>query len=139
MGTMEKAGRKTKYSAKMLEVLRSRAKDGPLNYFICCELARTDLFARHGITARQLSAKVRNLGLPYTRRRDLTKNGDRILFKQDIVKEIEARLQTGKLPSLVKAEKGHLLRLHERIEAELGEDEAFSSRVPRSGEVDTAL
>lgn len=120
-GTMVSKGRTPKYSPAMIDILVTRAQQGPLNYFICCELARMDMFRRVGVTARQLSAKVRNLGLPYTRRRELTKNGERILFKQDIVKEIEARLETGDIGSLVKAEKGHLLKLHEQIEVALGD------------------
>jgi hypothetical protein len=118
---MANKGRTPKYSLAMIDALVSRAQPGPLNYFICCELARMDMFRGAGVTARQLSAKVRDLGLPYTPRRELTKNGERILFKQDIVKEIEARLETGDIGSLVKAEKGHLLKLHEQIEVALGD------------------
>lgn len=101
----------------MLQILRDGAAEGPLNYFICRDLASRVIFTKQGITARQLSAKVRDRGLAYTRRRELTKNGTHIRFKQDIVSDIARLLDLDYIGSLVKAEKGHLLAIHAAVEA----------------------
>jgi hypothetical protein len=102
-----------KYTEAMENALREATVNGPLDLTACKELAETPLF--DGTSARSIVAKVRSMGLPYAKVERMTKTGEAVLKKDEIVQEIETALGMEGLDSLAKSEKPALRALAARI------------------------
>lgn len=106
----------SKYSEAMVAAIEAAAKQaGALNLDLCVELAATPMFEDAGITARGIIAKARTMGLPYQKVKRLTKTGQPVIRKDEIVVKIEERLGVSGLDSLGKAEKPALLKLYSAL------------------------
>jgi hypothetical protein len=106
----------SKYSDAMVAAIEAAAKQaGALNLDLCVELAATPMFEDAGITARGIIAKARTMGLPYQKVKRLTKTGQPVIRKDEIVVKIEDRLGVNGLDSLSKAEKPALLKLYSAL------------------------
>ena len=102
----------SKYSDAMVAAIEAAASQaGSLNLQICNSLASEPLFADAGITARGIVAKARTMGLPYNKQKRLTKTGQPVIRKDEIVVKIETVLGVEGLDSLSKAEKPALHKL----------------------------
>ncbi len=88
----------SKYSAAQEQRIRDF---GPLNQ-AAAEALAVEFGA--GFTARSVIAKINRMGLPYERKGKVTKSGDPVEHKDDLVKEI-ATFVTGNLDGLEKAPK----------------------------------
>jgi hypothetical protein len=107
---------KTKYTPEMVAALIEAAeKHGELNLARCHEIASLPLFADAGITPRGVIAKVRTMGLPYVKKARLSKTGQPVMRKDEIVISIENKLGVQGLESLVKADKLTLNKLLDAI------------------------
>ena len=73
-------------------------------------------FVAGDITPRSIIAKVRSMGLPYSKVERTTKTGEPVMKKDDLVQEIETALGVTGLDSLSKAEKPALRALLEAIQ-----------------------
>ena len=101
-----------KYTGAMEQILRDEATArGGLDMAACKEIAEQAAFVAGDITPRSIIAKVRSMGLPYSKVERTTKTGEPVMKKDDLVQEIE----TG-LDSLSKAEKPALRALLEAIQ-----------------------
>lgn len=107
----------SKYTPELVAMIYAAATpENPLTVERCAELAAKPEFVKAGITARGIAAKVRSLGnVPYKKVERVTKSGEPIAKKDEIVEQIEAVLGIDKLDSLAKAEKPALRRLLEAI------------------------
>ena len=107
---------KSKYTPEMVAAIEAAASQaGALNLDLCVELAATPMFEDAGITARGIIAKARTMGLPYQKVKRLTKTGQPVIRKDEIVVKIEERLGVDGLDSLSKAEKPALLKLYSAL------------------------
>jgi hypothetical protein len=70
------------------------------------------------VTARGIAAKARSLQVEYVKQERVTKNGDPIATKLDLVTEIEQAMQVDGLKSLAKAEKKALQVLLKAVKDE---------------------
>ncbi len=81
----------------------------------------------NGLKLRSVIAKVKSLQLPYTAKERVTKTGEVVVRKAELVAVVEAA--TGlKVPSLVKASKVDLVALSEWFK-ELAEDNEAEANV----------
>ena len=102
----------SKYTPEMVDLIEQAAADhGSLNLALCVELADMKIFHDAGVTARGIVAKARTLGLPYEKVKRVTKTGQPVIRKDEIVVKIEDALGVSGLDSLSKAEKPALRKL----------------------------
>jgi len=101
-----------KYSPEMVAAIQSAFQvDGYMDAAKCVAVLETEAFAGSDITQRGVIAKVRSMGLEYRKAEKVTKTGEPVATKEDIVTEIEKALGVTGLGSLSKAEKPALRRL----------------------------
>ena len=106
----------SKYTPEMVaQIERVADEHGSLNLELCTSLASQDMFVAAGITARGIVAKARTMGLPYDKVKRLTKTGQPVIRKDEIVVKIENVLGVEGLDSLSKAEKPALHKLLQAI------------------------
>ena len=106
----------SKYSDAMVAAIEAAASQaGALNLQICNSLAAQPMFVDAGITGRGIIAKARTMGINYTRKPRLTKTGQPVIRKDEIVVKIETVLGVEGLDSLSKAEKPALHKLLQAI------------------------
>lgn len=106
----------SKYTPEMVAVIERVADEhGSLNLDLCVEIASQPLFEQAGITGRGIIAKARTMGINYTRKPRLTKTGQPVIRKDEIVVKIETALGVEGLDSLSKAEKPALHKLLQAI------------------------
>ena len=101
----------SKYTAAMVAALETQAAKGPLNLAVLTSLAEDAVFADAGVTARGLVAKARSMGLPYQKVERVSKTGEAVVRKDELVAQLEAAMGLDGLDSLAKAEKGALRKL----------------------------
>jgi hypothetical protein len=102
----------SKYTPEMVSAIEAcAAKNGELNLSRCVELAAMPLFADANITARGIVAKARTMGIAYEKVKRVTKAGQPVIRKDEIVIKIEEALGVEGLDSLSKAEKPALHKL----------------------------
>ena len=106
----------SKYSDAMVAAIEAAASQaGALNLQICNSLAAQPMFVDAGITGRGIVAKARTMGLPYEKVKRMTKTGQPVIRKDEIVVKIETVLGVEGLDSLSKAEKPALHKLLQAI------------------------
>ncbi len=105
----------SKYTPEMEQLIKAAA---PLDLEVCEQLAKDVLFVKAGVTARGIAAKARSLGVEYTKQERVSKSGDPIATKMDLVVEIEKALGVDGLGSLAKAEKRALQALLRSVQYE---------------------
>jgi len=97
---------KSKYTPEMVAAIEAAAqKYGALDLKICVALSETPLFADAEVTGRGIIAKARTMGIEYKKKVRLTKTGQPVIRKDEIVIKIEEALGVEGLDSLSKAEK----------------------------------
>ena len=101
----------SKYTEAMVARLAAEAEKGPLNLVSLTDLASEELFSKAGITARGLVAKARTMGLPYTKVERVSKTGEPVVRKDELVEMLEKATGLDGLDSLAKAEKPALRKL----------------------------
>ena len=102
----------SKYTPEMVAAIAAACNEhGALDLGICTELADEPMFADAGITPRGIIAKARTMGLRYAKKQRLTKTGQPVIRKDEIVVKIETALGVEGLDSLSKAEKPALQKL----------------------------
>ena len=102
----------SKYTPEMVAVIERVADEhGSLNLELCNELAAMPMFRDAEITARGIIAKARTMGVSYAKKQRLTKAGQPVIRKDEIVVKIENVLGVEGLDSLSKAEKPALQKL----------------------------
>ena len=101
----------SKYSEAMVARLTAEAANGPLNLERLTALAAERLFSDAGVTARGLVAKARTMGLPYAKVERVSKSGDPVVRKDELVDMLEKATGLDGLDSLAKAEKPALRKL----------------------------
>ena len=96
----------SKYTPEMVAVIERVADEhGSLNLELCNELAAMPMFRDAEITARGIIAKARTMGVSYAKKQRLTKAGQPVIRKDEIVVKIQSALGVTGLSSLSKAEK----------------------------------
>ena len=105
----------SKYTEAMVARLAAEAENGPLNLASLTVLAEDPLFSKAGVTARGLVAKARTMGLPYAKVERVTKTGETVVRKDELVAKLEAATGLDGLDSLAKAEKNALRKLVEHF------------------------
>jgi len=105
----------SKYTDAMVKMLEAQAAQGPLNLQVLTSLAEAEVFVNAGVTARGLVAKARTLGLPYQKVERVSKTGEAVVRKDELVAKLEAATGLDGLDSLAKAEKGALRKLVEHF------------------------
>jgi len=107
-----------KYTGAMEATLRNIANENDgLDMALCNEIAAFPEFEKAGITGRSIIAKARSMGLPYNKVERVTKTGQPVMKKDDIVQEIENLLNVKGLDSLSKSEKPALRILADAVKA----------------------
>ena len=101
----------SKYTEVMTARLAAEAATGPLNLERLTALAADPLFSKAGITARGLVAKARSMGLDYAKVERVSKSGDPVVRKDELVDMLEKATGLTGLDSLAKAEKPALRKL----------------------------
>jgi hypothetical protein len=101
----------SKYTEAMVAALEAQAAKGPLSLAVLTSLAEDPVFTKAGVTARGLVAKARTLGLPYQKVERVSKTGEAVVRKNELVAQLEAAMGLDGLDSLAKAEKGALRKL----------------------------
>ena len=101
----------SKYTEAMVARLAAEAAKGPLNLERLTALAADPLFSKAGITARGLVAKARTMGLPYAKVERVSKSGEPVVRKDELVDMLEKATGLTGLDSLAKAEKPALRKL----------------------------
>ena len=101
----------SKYNEAMVARITAEAANGPLNLVTLTALADDPLFSKAGITARGLVAKARSLGLPYAKVERVSKSGEPVVRKDELVDLLEKATGLDGLDSLAKAEKPALRKL----------------------------
>ena len=119
--------RRSRYTESMVALILEAARGGCLNYFDCCRLARHPEFASRRISPRAIASKIRTLGLDYRTRDEITKNGELIQFKSEIIGRIQSVTGISGLQSLEKADKTALSRLASALEAHSSRNVAGTS------------
>ena len=94
---------------------RQRHVDGVLDLALCTAIAERPEFQEAEITARGVVAKARTMGMVYRKVERLTKAGDPVIRKDELVAKIEASLGLSGLDSLAKAEKPALKALLDAV------------------------
>jgi hypothetical protein len=106
----------SKYTPEMVaQIERVADEHGSLNLALCADISALPLFVEAGITARGIVAKARTMGLPYEKVKRMTKTGQPVIRKDEIVVKIETALGVEGLDSLSKAEKPALHKLLQAI------------------------
>ena len=105
----------SKYTEAMVARLAAEAENGPLNLASLTVLAEDPLFSKAGVTARGLVAKARTMGLPYAKVERVTKTGETVVRKDELVAKLEAATGLDGRDSLDKAEKKALRKLVEHF------------------------
>jgi len=100
----------SKYTPAMVERLNQAAAEGPLNLAVLTALATEPVF-QGNVTARGLVAKVRSMGLPYNKAERVSKTGEPVVRKDELVDQLEKATGLDGLDSLAKAEKAALRKL----------------------------
>jgi hypothetical protein len=95
----------------MVARLTAAAENGPLNLASLTVLAADPLFSKADISARGLVAKARTLGLPYAKVERVSKSGEPVVRKDELVDMLEKATGLTGLDSLAKAEKPALRKL----------------------------
>jgi len=108
----------SKYTSQMEDMIRAAA---PLDLDVCEQLAKDVLFVKAGVTPRGIAAKARSLGVEYVKQVRVSKNGDPIATKMDLVTEIEKSIGATGLASLAKSEKKALQVLLNAVRGEVAE------------------
>jgi hypothetical protein len=105
-----------KYTPAMVAVIQevAAANDG-LDLALCTAIAERPEFQEAEITARGVVAKARTMGMVYRKVERLTKAGDPVIRKDELVAKIEASLGLSGLDSLAKAEKPALKALLDAV------------------------
>jgi len=103
----------SKYNEAMVARLSEVAANGALSLAVLTDLATEPLFKE--VTARGLVAKARSMGLPYNKVERVTKTGEPVVRKDELVSRLEAATGLDGLDSLAKAEKGALRKLVEHF------------------------
>ena len=101
----------SKYTEAMVARLAAEAEKGPLNLESLTVLAADPLFSKAGVTARGLVAKARTMGLPYAKVERVSKTGEPVVRKDELVYMLEKATGLDGLDSLAKAEKPALRKL----------------------------
>jgi len=105
-----------KYTQQMVEAIQEvSAVNQGLDLALCEELAERPEFKAANITPRGIVAKARTLGLPYRKVERLTKAGDPVVRKNELVAEIEQALGLSDMDTLAKADKRALVDLYAAI------------------------
>lgn len=99
------------YTPEQEARIRERAAEGSLNQTVATELA-----TEFGKTPRSVIAKITRMELPYARKQPVTKTGEPVESKLDIVAQI-AMLVEGNVEGLEKASKGALQRVRNALAA----------------------
>ncbi|NDD83911.1 hypothetical protein EBZ38_06500 [bacterium] len=101
-----------KYTSAMTAVIKevSDANEG-LDLSLCEAIAERPEFVAAEISARGVVAKARTMGLPYRKAEKVTKSGEPVLRKEELVLAIERSLNLQGLQSLAKADKQALRTL----------------------------
>jgi hypothetical protein len=105
----------SKYTAEMVALITAAQ---PLDIEVCEQLSKDKLFASAGITGRGIASKARSLQLQYVKQERVSKSGEPIATKIDLVKEIEKAIGATGLDSLAKAEKKALQALLRAVDYE---------------------
>ena len=106
----------SKYTPEMVAAIEAACVEhGSLNLDICVELSNSTLFSDADISARGIVAKARTMGIEYKKKVRLTKAGQPVIRKDEIVVKIEKALCIDGLDSLSKAEKPALRKLLEAL------------------------
>jgi hypothetical protein len=101
----------SKYTEAMVARLTAEAATGDLNLERLTALAADPLFSKAGVTARGLVAKARTMGLPYAKVERVSKSGEPVVRKDELVDMLEKATGLDGLDSLAKAEKPALRKL----------------------------
>ena len=101
----------SKYTEAMVARLAAEAAKGPLNLERLTALAPDPLFSKAGITARGLVGKAPTMGLPYAKVERVSKSGEPVVRKDELVDMLEKATGLTGLDSLAKAEKPALRKL----------------------------
>jgi hypothetical protein len=101
----------SKYTEAMVARLAAEAATGALNLERLTALAADPLFSDAGVTARGLVAKARTMGLPYAKVERVSKSGEPVVRKDELVDMLEKATGLDGLDSLAKAEKPALRKL----------------------------
>jgi hypothetical protein len=107
----KKMSKASKYTEAMVARLTAEAEKGPLNLAVLTALADEPLFSKADISARGLVAKARTLGLPYAKVERVSKSGEPVVRKDELVDLLEKATGLDGLDSLAKAEKPALRKL----------------------------
>ena len=91
------------------------AVNGGLDLELCHQIAERPEFVAADISPRGIVAKARTLGLPYRKVERLTKAGEPVVRKNELVEEIEQALGLSGMDTLAKADKRVLVDLHAAI------------------------
>ncbi|NDD84097.1 hypothetical protein EBZ38_07465 [bacterium] len=101
-----------KYTPSMVARIQEvAALNGGLDLVLSNTLAEEPEFVKAGVTGRGVVAKARTMGLPYRKVERLTKTGEPVVRKDEIVQAIEASLGLEGLDTLAKADKRALADL----------------------------
>jgi hypothetical protein len=108
-----------KYTPAMIQAITAAAAVGPLNLARCTELSTQPEFEAADITPRMIVAKVRSMGVAYENQVRVSKTGEPVASKADIVAEVAAVLGVNldDVKSLDKAEKAALRKLADAVKA----------------------
>ena len=100
-------------------IVKEMAARAPLNMAICTEIAE-----KHGLKPKSLIASASRNGIPYERKKAVSKNGAPVVSKADLVGMIAENLDVdvAALDGLDKANKAALTALVEATTDEEGEE-----------------
>lgn len=113
MTTQTPKAKEANYTPAQEARIRSAAENGPLNLETAKALA--DEFGG-GKTYRSVVAKIGRMGLPYAKKVAVSKNGEPVVRKENLVAEI-ARFVPGSLDGLEKASKPALVNIRDAFAA----------------------
>lgn len=112
MTTQPKA-KETNYTAAQEARILEAAKAGPLNLESAKALAAE---FGGGKTYRSVVAKIGRMGVPYAKKVPVSKTGEPVIRKENLVAEI-SRFVPGSLDGLEKASKGALVNIRDAFAA----------------------
>lgn len=113
MTTQSPKAKEANYTPAQEARIRSAAENGPLNLETAKALAAE---FGGGKTYRSVVAKIGRMGLPYAKKVAVSKNGEPVVRKENLVAEI-ARFVPGSLDGLEKASKPALVNIRDAFAA----------------------
>ena len=115
---MDTKVKEVNYTAAQEARIRAAAQNGPLNLESAKALAAE---FGGGKSYRSVVAKIGRMGLPYAKKLAVSKNGEPIERKENLVSDI-ARYVPGSLDGLEKASKPALVNIRDAFAAAFAED-----------------